>query len=54
MEKIDDVDTYETVDKQIILSAKKHNAIILTADMGQYTLGIGNNVFGISLKLNQQ
>ncbi|MDH3658020.1 MAG: hypothetical protein OEM77_07805 [Nitrosopumilus sp.] len=53
MEKVDDVDTYDTVDKQVILSAKKHNAIILTADMGQYALGIGNNIFGISLKFNQ-
>jgi ribonuclease HII len=51
MEKIEDVDTYDTVDKQVILSVKKHNAIVLTADMGQYALGIGNSVFGISLKL---
>ena len=50
MEKIDDVDTFETIDKQVVLSAKKHNAILLTADMGQYSLGIGTNIFGISLK----
>jgi len=50
MEKIDDVDTFDTTDKQVITSAKKHNGIILTADMGQYALGMGDNLFGISLK----
>lgn len=51
IERIDDVDTFDTTDKQVISSAKKHNAIILTADMGQYVLGIGTNLFGIALKL---
>lgn len=52
MEKIEDVDTYDTTDKQVVLSAKKHNAILLTADMGQYALGVGTNIFGISLKFS--
>lgn len=51
MERIEDVDTLDTIDKQVILSTKKHNAILLTADMGQYSLGIATNMFGISLRL---
>ena len=37
-------------DDEVIASAKKNGAIILTADMGQYAKGIGLDLFSIALK----
>jgi len=39
-------------DDEVIISAKKNGAIILTADMGQYAKGIGQEIFSIALKFN--
>jgi len=39
-------------DDEVIASAKKNNAIILTADMGQYAKGIGFDLFSIALRFD--
>jgi len=49
--KLQDFENYESKsDDVIIASAKKNNAIILTADMGQYAKGLGMDIFSLSLK----
>ena len=51
MIKLQDFENYESKpDDEIIASAKKNNAIILTADMGQYAKGLGMDIFSLSLK----
>lgn len=45
------VESYEAkTDDEVIIAAEKNNAIILTADMGQYVKGVGKNLFAIALK----
>jgi len=39
-------------DDEVIASAKKNNAIILTADMGQYAKAIGYDLFSIALRFD--
>jgi len=39
-------------DDEVIASAKKNGAIMITADMGQYVKGIGLDLFSIALKFN--
>jgi len=49
--KLQDFEGYESKpDDEIIAAAKKNNAIILTADMGQYAKGLGMDIFSLSLK----
>jgi len=45
------VESYESkTDDEVIIAAKKNSAIVLTADMGQYVKGVGQDLFAISIK----